>query len=184
MKILKSLIIIVILLASVKILSAQHYPKDKPLIINLGASYVTWIEHHTGNGAGYYVEPRYALDSNNIFGLRYAWSSLNGGEYWKAPDLNIQESKIQNLHFTVDHLLRLKHFSPFVGIGAGFFWQTLQRTENPGDLIQEGERYTDFGFICRAGINFNRFRLGGMYNFTGPNMSNFFMVKVGYEVTL
>jgi len=141
-------------------------------------------------GATFVVEPHYRLTDAVALGFRLggaalAYGNTSGSGTNTSGDANV--SAIYSYCPTVEFYLMNGGFRPFIGGGAGIFYQgsvsvsgSSQGTSNTG-YVSLGSK---FGFFPRAGIETGHFRLSAEYNILGNdangNSSSFAAFNIGF----
>jgi len=141
-------------------------------------------------GATFVVEPHYRLTDAVALGFRLggaalAYGNTSGSGENTSGDANV--SAIYSYCPTVEFYLMNGGFRPFIGGGAGIFYQgsvsvsgDSQGTNNTG-YVSLGSK---FGFFPRAGIETGHFRVSAEYNILGNdangNKSSFAAFNLGF----
>ncbi len=141
-------------------------------------------------GATFVLEPHYRLGDGVALGLRaegaaLAYGNTSGSGTGSSGSANV--SAIYSFAPTLDLYLANGGFRPFIGGGAGLYYQgsisvsgSSQGTSNTG-YVSLGSK---FGFFPRAGFEIGHFRISAEYNVLGNdangNSSNYAAFNIGF----
>jgi outer membrane protein W len=141
-------------------------------------------------GATFVIEPHYRVTDAIAVGFRLggaalAYGNTSGSGTGTSGDANV--SAIYSYCPTLDLYLMNGGFRPFIGGGAGIFYQgsvsvsgSSQGTSNTG-YVSLGSK---FGFFPRAGFEAGHFRISAEYNVLGNdangNSSSFAAFNIGF----
>ncbi len=141
-------------------------------------------------GATFVLEPHYRLGDGVALGFRLqgaalAYGNTSGSGTGTSGSANV--SAIYSFTPTLDLYLANGGFRPFIGGGAGLYYQgsisvsgSSQGTSNSG-YVSLGSK---FGFFPRAGFEIGHFRISAEYNVLGNdangNSSNYAAFNIGF----
>jgi outer membrane protein W len=141
-------------------------------------------------GATFVLEPHYRLADAVAIGFRLegaalAYGNTNGSGTGTSGSANV--SAIYSYCPTLDFYLLNGGFRPFIGAGAGIYYQgaisvsgSSQGTTNSG-YVSLGSK---FGFFPRVGFEIGHLRLSAEYNVLGNdangNSSNYAAFNIGF----
>ena len=141
-------------------------------------------------GATFVLEPHYRLGDGVALGFRLqgaalAYGNTSGSGTGTSGSANV--SAIYSFTPTLDLCLANGGFRPFIGGGAGLYYQgsisvsgSSQGTSNSG-YVSLGSK---FGFFPRAGFEIGHFRISAEYNVLGNdangNSSNYAAFNIGF----
>jgi len=141
-------------------------------------------------GATFVLEPHYRLGDGVALGFRLQGAALaygNTSGSGTGTSGSAQVSAIYSYTPTLDLYLANGGFRPFIGGGAGLYYQgsigvtgSAQGTSNTG-YVSLGSK---FGFFPRAGFEIGHFRISAEYNVLGNdangNSSNYAAFNLGF----
>ncbi len=141
-------------------------------------------------GATFVLEPHYRLGDGVALGFRLQGAALaygNTSGSGTGTSGSAQVSAIYSYTPTLDLYLANGGFRPFIGGGAGLYYQgsigvsgSSQGTSNTG-YVSLGSK---FGFFPRAGFEIGHFRISAEYNVLGNdvngNSSNYAAFNLGF----
>ncbi len=158
-----------------------------PLRVEIGLSVHTALGSDFSTGSGIYLEPKYVLNDQWTFGMRFERSFLNGNEIEVGgSSFDLSTSHLQgNMVFAEYHLPGGAGVTPFVGLATGLFLRKkvgLAVDIGGVDLGELDNAITNAGFAPRVGIRSGRFRILGTFNFTGRHIANYGGINIGYEI--
>ncbi len=158
----------------------------KPFRVELGLAWNSSTDPEFTNGSGAYIEPRYAPNSEWLFGFRLERSYLNGGEIEvQGSSFDLSTTHIAGNTLFAEYFFSDDKVKPFVGVGVGVYSRRKVGLAvdiggvNIGDL---DERASNFGFAPRVGVNAGRWRFLALYNVTGSDIADYLSLNVGFEI--
>ena len=170
------------------VVNAQTY---KPFRVEVGLSFNASTDEEANNGAGGYIEPRYAVNDNLLLGFRLEGSYLSGGtikvdfdDFGEESELELGVTRLSANLFFAEYFFSNERVRPFIGLGAGVYARRALGLAVDIGNVQIGEldeSKANFGMAPRVGINAGHWRFSTSFNFTGPDIANYMGLNIGFE---
>lgn len=129
-------------------------------------------------GPTFTIHPHYRLTDDFAVGIRLEGAALSYKDNsLENPDLKL--AVLASYCATGEYYLSDGRFRPFIGVGAGYFYQTRVSTDsNTSGLISYGGN-TKFGYFPEVGFEIGHLRVMADYNVL-PNKGGYTGFKFGF----
>lgn len=155
-------ILIAIIISLIGYVSQAQFHLELGLDFNLP---VSDLSENYEFGAGFYLEPKYAVLENFDLGLYIGANGFAGKEVGTTSG-EVDATIAIPILATATYRFLSNKITPYAGIGLGVYsGKILNFSESAlGGSSQTEENISEFGFAPRAGVYIGRMNLGVIYN--------------------
>ena len=155
----------------------------KPFRFDVAGLFDLSLDKESGTGGGFTLEPRYGINDNFVMGLRVEGTYINNSDVnIGIGGIDVKQSSVYAIMFTGDYYFSLEVIRPFIGLEMGVYHKKNNDVSLSLTNISTGnDAINNFGIAPRVGINIKHFKLAGIFNFTGKDITNYFGIQAGIE---
>jgi outer membrane protein X len=157
----------------------------KPFKFDIALGY--GVPGGSGSKAGliFALEPKYALNHNLTFGLRWEGAVMVRATMYANGEAVKGDAKASGSYLlTGDYYFNTNSFRPFAGIGAGLYRNAAVNLESD-NMEADMQTSSNFGFAPRVGFEYGHFRTAIEYNVAGKSgtiNNNYLGIKLGFFI--